>query len=140
MALRHFHGVQLVAGEPREDVDQRAPAHLIRLGQLVVAERTVDVLALEIAVAEHEELLARQRQTSGLAHGDGVDHPIALEQALDEPAPVLRFDQPDVTSEDTNRCVEESVLQVAAGNRDFAMRSSFLPGPGCEFQCSCAIA
>ena len=140
MALRHLHGVQLVAGEPRQEVDERAPARLIRLGELVVADGPVHVLALEVAVAEHQKLLAWERDVGGLAYGDHVDHATALEQALDQPVPVVRVDQPDVTSEDTKCCVEKPVLQVAAGDDDLAVRSSFLSGPGCEFQCSCAVA
>jgi hypothetical protein len=140
MALRHLHGVQLVPGEPCQHVDQRAPAHLIRVAELVVTDGAVHVLPPEVAIAAHEELLARERHAGGLAYRDRVRHPIALEQALDQSVPVLCLDESDVTPEDTKCCVEESVLEVTAGDHDFAVRPSFLPGPGCEFQCSCGIA
>ena len=109
---------------------------MVGVGQRVVVDRAIDVLATEVAVAEGKQFLARERHTARLAHLHCRRDAPALQKAVGEQRPVIRGHLREVAPEDAHRDVEEPVGEVAAGDHDLAVRVSSMCGPRCGPMCS----
>src|SRR5580765_431359 len=121
MALDDLDRLPLAIGDGGEHVDDARPALAIGAGELVKADRRVDVLPLEARVGGRQQPLARQRNAAELADANRVRDAVPLEQTVREVRPVRRRYELGVPDEEPHGGVEEPPLQIATSHEDFGL-------------------